>query len=928
MDYKDTLNLPKTDFPMRASLSKKEPELLKKWEDMKIYHKIREVSKGRQTYILHDGPPYANGDIHLGTALNKIIKDLVIKSKNMVGFDSIYVPGWDCHGLPIEHQVDKELGPKKAELSQAEKRRYCRKYAEKYVGIQRGEFKRLGVFGEWEDPYLTMSYEYEAITVAEFAKLVLSGDVYKGKKPVYWCASCKTALAEAEVEYGDHTTESIFIKFPVVDDISVIRPKLKGKTVYMVIWTTTPWTIPANLAIAAHKDFSYAAVETDKGVLVVAEDLVDYCMQAFGIGTYSIIDTFPGNILEGIKCRHPFIDRHSVMILAPFVTLDAGTGLVHIAPGHGQEDYEIGLEYGLDNYAPVDEDGNFTDDVAFFAGKFVFDANRAVIDKLIEVGTLLGEVEISHSYPHCWRCKKPIIFRSTEQWFISMEKNRLRENALRAINSVQWIPGWGKDRIYGMVENRPDWCISRQRLWGVPIAVFYCSHCKNVISTKESFDRIVGLMREHGADVWFEMDAKELLPPGTVCPKCKNDQFLKETDILDVWFDSGVSHAAVLETRKDLSSPCDMYLEGSDQHRGWFHSSLLESVGTRNRAPYRSVLTHGFVVDGEGKKMSKSVGNVIDPQNIIDKYGAEILRLWVAAEDYTVDIRISDEILQRLVEAYRRIRNTSRFILGNLYDFDYDKDLVKYADMEEMDRWILHRLQEVVQRVRKAYEDYQFHVVYYTIYNFCTVDLSAVYLDVSKDRLYTSKAGSNARKSAQSAMYIILDSITRLLAPILTFTAEEVWSYLPERQGKPSSVHLALFPEVSSEYLNPELGEKWKTLLAVKGEISRAIETARKAKTVGHPLDAMVEISAKDKLRSLLEKNLETIKQLNIISDIKIADDLGAATYESAELEGLKVSVAKARGEKCQRCWMLSTTVGSSPEFPGVCGRCLENLKA
>ncbi|MEN6465566.1 MAG: isoleucine--tRNA ligase [Syntrophaceae bacterium] len=927
MDYKDTLNLPKTDFPMRASLSKKEPELLKKWEDIKNYHKIREVSKGRQTYILHDGPPYANGDIHLGTALNKIIKDLVIKSKNMAGLDSIYVPGWDCHGLPIEHQVDKELGPKKAELSQAEKRRYCRTYAEKYVNIQRDEFKRLGVFGEWEDPYLTMSYGYEAITVQEFAKLVLSGDVYKGKKPVYWCASCKTALAEAEVEYGDHTTESIFIKFPVVDDISAIRPKLRGKTVYMVIWTTTPWTIPANLAIAAHKDFSYAAVETDKGVLVVAEDLVDYCMQAFGIGAYSIIDTFPGSILEGLKCKHPFIDRHSVMILAPFVTLDAGTGLVHIAPGHGQEDYEIGLEYGLDNYAPVDENGNFTADVAFFAGKFVFDANRAVIDKLIEVGALLGEVDISHSYPHCWRCKKPIIFRSTEQWFISMEKNRLRENALKAINSVQWIPGWGKDRIYGMVENRPDWCISRQRLWGVPIAVFYCSHCKNVIASKESFDRIISLMREHGADVWFEMDAKELLPPGTVCPKCQNDQFIKETDILDVWFDSGVSHAAVLETRPYLSSPCDMYLEGSDQHRGWFHSSLLESVGTRNRAPYRSVLTHGFVVDGEGKKMSKSVGNVIDPQEIINKYGAEILRLWVAAEDYTVDIRISDEILQRLVEAYRRIRNTSRFILGNLYDFDYDKDLVKYSDMEEMDKWVLHRLQEVIQRVRKAYDEYQFHVVYYTIYNFCTVDLSALYLDVSKDRLYTSKAGSNARKSAQSAMYIILDSITRLLSPILTFTAEEIWGYLPDRKGKAPSVHLTLFPEVNKEYFNQDLGDKWKMLLAVKGEISKAIEIARKAKIVGHPLDARVELSAGDKLRAMLEKNLETIKQLNIISDIKIADELGPVTYESSELEGLKVSVAKAEGEKCQRCWMLSKTVGSNPEFPGVCDRCLKNLK-
>ena len=929
MDYKDTLNLPKTEFPMRASLSKKEPEFLKNWEDMKIYYRIREVSKGRETYILHDGPPYANGNIHLGTALNKIIKDLVIKSKNMAGYDSIYVPGWDCHGLPIEHQVDKELGPKKAELSQAEKRRYCRTYAEKFVNIQRDEFKRLGVFGEWETPYLTMSYGYEAATVEEFAKLVLSGDVYKGKKPVYWCASCKTALAEAEVEYGDHTTESIFIKFPMVSDISEIRPKLRGKDVYMVIWTTTPWTIPANLAIAAHKDFGYAAVDTEKGVLIVAEDLVDYCMQAFGIGVYSIVDTFSGSILEGLKCKHPFLDKNSVMILAPFVTLDAGTGLVHIAPGHGQEDYEIGLEYGLDNYAPVDEDGNFTADVAFFAGKFVFDANRAVIDKLIEVGALLGEVEISHSYPHCWRCKKPIIFRSTEQWFISMEKNRLRENALRAIkDEVRWIPSWGKDRIYGMVENRPDWCISRQRLWGVPISVFYCTKCKNVIATKESFERIISLMNERGADVWFEMSAEELLPAGTVCPKCQNDQFEKETDILDVWFDSGVSHAAVLEKRDYLRSPCDMYLEGSDQHRGWFHSSLLESIGTRNRAPYKEVLTHGFVVDGEGKKMSKSVGNVIDPQQIIDKYGAEILRLWVAAEDYTVDIRISDEILQRLVEAYRRIRNTSRFILGNLYDFDCDRDVVAYADMEEMDKWILHRLQEIIQRVRKAYEDFQFHVVYYTIYNFCTVDLSALYLDVSKDRLYTSRAGSKARKSAQSAMYIVLESITRLLAPILTFTSEEVWGYLPKGVKKEQSVHLTSFPEVNQEFVNQELNENWKTLLALKGEIAKAIEIARKAKVVGHPLDARVEVSAGGKLQPFVEKNLENLKQINIISDIKFAGDLKSPIYESSEMEGLKINVSKAGGVKCQRCWMLSETVGANPEFPGVCSRCLTNLQS
>jgi isoleucyl-tRNA synthetase len=929
MDYKETLNLPKTDFPMKANLARKEPEMLKAWDEMNIYGKIREVSKGRQSYILHDGPPYANGDIHLGTALNKIIKDLVIKSKNMSGFDSIFVPGWDCHGLPIEHQVDKELGEKKDALSQAEKRRYCRTYAEKYVDIQRAQFKRLGVFGEWEHPYLTMSYEYEAITVAEFAKLMLNGDVYKGKKPVYWCASCKTALAEAEVEYADHHTPSIYIKFPMISDITAVRPKLKGENVYVVIWTTTPWTIPANLAIALHKDFVYVAVKAGGDVLILAKDLLDYCMDAFGFKNYEIVDEFPGSVLEGLKCRHPFLDRESVLILAPFVTLDAGTGAVHIAPGHGQEDYEIGLEYGLDNYAPVDEDGRFTKDVQFFAGEFVFDANDSVNRKLKEVGKLLGLVDIQHSYPHCWRCKNPIIFRSTEQWFISMEKNALRKKALESIDRVEWIPAWGRDRIYGMVENRPDWCISRQRLWGVPITVFYCKECNNVLATKEVLDRVVGLVREHGADVWFEKDAKDLLPPGTACPVCKGTTFTKETNILDVWFDSGVSHAAVLEVWPNLRSPSDMYLEGSDQHRGWFHSSLLESVGTRGRAPYTSVLTHGFVVDGEGKKMSKSVGNVIDPLDIIDKYGAEILRLWVAAEDYTADIRISNEILERLVEAYRRIRNTGRYILGNLYDFDLNKDRVPYAEMEEMDRWALHRLQEVIQRVRKAYDNYQFHMVYYTIYNFCTVDLSALYLDVSKDRLYTSQAKSKARKSAQNAMFIILDSLVRLLAPILTFTAEEIWAGMPRYEWKAGSVHLTRFPEVNAEYLSEGLRENWKTLISLRSEISRAIENARKNKIVGHSLDARIELYAPDKLGRFLAERREDLKTLNIVSQVTILEkDSLKEAYESSEFEGLKIGVSKAEGAKCNRCWIYSETVGSDAGHPTICNRCIGNLTA
>ena len=929
MDYKDTLNLPKTSFSMKANLARKEPEMLEKWKEMDVYEKIRTVSKGRESYILHDGPPYANGDIHLGTALNKIIKDIVIKSKNMVGFDCVYVPGWDCHGLPIEHQVDQELGEKKDAITQAEKRKLCRTYADRYLDIQRKQFKRFGVFGEWDNPYVTMDYDYEATTIEEFGKLLLSGDVYKGKKPVYWCASCKTALAEAEVEYADHMTPSIYVKFPVTSDISGVLPGLSGEKISVVIWTTTPWTIPANLAIALHEDFDYVAVKVEGEVLIFAKELLDYCLDAFGFREkeYEVLDEFKGSALEGLKCQHPFIERESILILAPFVTLDAGTGCVHIAPGHGQEDYEIGLEYGLDVYAPVDDDGRFTPDVDFFAGQFVFDANDAVNEKLREVGALLGTMDIEHQYPHCWRCKNPIIFRSTEQWFISMEKNGLRKKALAAIDSVNWFPSWGRDRIYGMIENRPDWCISRQRSWGVPITVFYCKDCGEYLTMKKVLDHVVALVREHGADIWFERDAADLLPDDVACPSCGGTNFKKETNILDVWFDSGVSHAAVLEKRDNLQSPCDMYLEGSDQHRGWFHSTLLESVGTRGRAPYKNVLTHGFVVDGDGKKMSKSLGNFIDPQKMVDQYGAEILRLWVAAEDYTVDIRISEEILKRLVEAYRRIRNTSRYILGNLYDFDCVKDMVSVEDMEEIDRWALHRLQEIIRRVRNAYESYQFHAVYYTLYNFCSVDLSALYLDVLKDRLYTSKAGAKERRSAQSAMYIILNAMTRLLAPVLVFTSEEIWSSMPDYNGKEESIHMTQFPEVESQYFDEELGKKWETLIAAKGEMSKAIEIARQKKVVGHSLDSCVNVHAPEKLQAFLGEYLDTMKSLLIVSQVNLVPaDQVSDPYESTEFEGLKIEVSKARGMKCDRCWNYSETVGENADHPTICARCVKNL--
>jgi len=925
MDYKETLNLPKTDFPMKANLTRKEPELLEKWERMGLYNKIREAARGRETYILHDGPPYANGSIHLGTALNKILKDMVIKSKNMSGFDSVYVPGWDCHGLPIEHQVDKELGDRRHEMSQTEKRRSCRLYAEKYVGIQKEQFKRLGVFGEWDNPYLTMNYGYEATTVAELGNLYLNGSVYKGKKPVYWCASCKTALAEAEVEYADHETPSIYVKFPVLSDISTVVPSLRGERASLVIWTTTPWTLPANLAIALHRDFIYSVLKVKDEVLILAKEMQENCLSSFGYADFSVLGEATGAALEGIKCRHPWIERESIVILAPFVTLEAGTGCVHIAPGHGHEDYEIGMKCGLDNYAPVDDDGKFTEDVEDFAGQFVFDANENINRKLKNIGALLALKKITHSYPHCWRCKNPIIFRSTEQYFISMEKNDLRKRSLEAIDKVKWLPSWGHDRIYGMVENRPDWCISRQRLWGVPIAMFFCDSCHGAVMTEAILNHVVGLFEQYGADVWFEREPRDLMPAGTVCPHCSGSSFSKEMNILDVWFDSGVSHAAVLERLPHLKSPADLYLEGSDQHRGWFHSSLLESMGTRGRAPYKSVLTHGFVVDGEGKKMSKSVGNVIDSHEIIENYGAEILRLWVASEDYTEDIRISEEILKRLVEAYRRIRNTCRFILGNLYDFDAATDMVSYEDMEEIDRFALHRIEEIVRRVKDAYERFQFHTVYYTLYNFCTVDLSALYLDVLKDRLYTSRATSRKRRSAQSAMYLLLHSMTRLLAPILSFTAEEVWGAMPDYAGKESSVHLTQFPDPS--HGDHELAERWKTMLNIKAEISRAIEMARQNKVIGHPLDASVDISPPENLRSLLEGYREEMRMLLIVSQVNIVEDGAIAEpYDSSEIAGLKIGVKKASGQKCGRCWIYGVSVGSDPLHPAVCERCLDNL--
>ncbi|HPI92481.1 MAG TPA: isoleucine--tRNA ligase [Deltaproteobacteria bacterium] len=928
MDYKDTLCLPKTEFPMKAKLVQKEPEILQRWEKEQLYHKIIQASAGRNKFILHDGPPYANGNIHLGTALNKILKDIIVKSLFMMGNDTLYLPGWDCHGLPIEHQVEISMGEKIGGMSKAEIRKHCRAYAEKYLGIQREEFKRLGVLGLWEDPYVTMSYGYEATIVRELGKFIGKGALYKARKPVYWCATCQTALAEAEVEYNDQTTPAIFVRFKMISDISEKIPELKDykDDAYVVIWTTTPWTIPANLAVAFHPELDYAAVKTDKyGVLVMASDLVYAVMPQIGVKDHQVLATFKGSVMEHLKARHPLYDRESLLILAPFVTLDAGSGCVHIAPGHGEEDYEIGKVYGLDIYAPVDNEGKFTNEVEEFAGRFVFDANDDVNKALAREGALLAVDNYDHSYPYCWRCKSAIIFRSTNQWFISMEHADLRKKALQAIQNVRWIPSWGKDRIYGMVENRPDWCISRQRAWGVPIPVFYCKNCSEVLASQAVAEHVAKLFEKEGADAWFTHPDKDLLPEGTTCPHCSSIDLVKEEDIVDVWFDSGVSYAAVCENDARLGVPVDMYLEGSDQHRGWFHSTLLTSVGTRGEAPYKTVLTHGFVVDGEGRKMSKSLGNTIAPQEIIDKYGAEILRLWVSAQDFRNDIRISSEIVERLVETYRRIRNTARFMLGNLSGFNPDTDMVPYDKMLEMDRYALHVTQELIEKVRRAYEEFEPYVIYQLVHNFCVVDMSAFYLDVLKDRLYVYKADSMERRSAQSALFRIVKDLTRLLAPVLAFTAEEIWDHIPAFADKEESVHLTAMPESDPKLRDEALKEKWGRILALKQEVSKVLEVARREKVIGHPLDADVRLRADGETLEFLMNVEPFLEDVFICSKVGVSK--GEGPYVESEIFAeLGIEAVKAPGAKCPRCWHYREDIGSSKAHPDICRRCAEQL--
>ncbi|MBU0479849.1 MAG: isoleucine--tRNA ligase [Proteobacteria bacterium] len=928
MDYRATLNLPQTSFKMKANLSQREPEFLKKWEKEGLYEKVQAATAGRPVYILHDGPPYANGHLHMGHALNKILKDIILRARRMSGYHCPFVPGWDCHGLPIELNVDKELGDKKKEISKLAFRKACRTYAGKWIKTQKAEFQRLGVLGDWKNPYLTINYSYEAATAREFNTFLASGAVVRSKKPVHWCPSCQTALAEAEVEYENHTSDSIYVKFEISGDPGDYLPELAGRKVSVVIWTTTPWTLPANLAVALHPDFTYAAVETGGEVWIMAEGLVEKVFSELESEGHKVLATFSGQKLEGCKCRHPFLDRFSPVVLADYVTLETGTGCVHTAPGHGREDYITGTRYGLEVLSPVDSGGNFTAEAGPYLGMNIREANPVICRDLEASGHLVRHSRMKHSYPHCWRCKKPVIFRATEQWFISMEMNDLRERALAAIREVKWIPHWGMDRIYGMVETRPDWCLSRQRAWGVPITAILCKGCGEIQNNEEVNRRIDQLFRKEGADAWFSHELADFLGQGATCAKCGGAEFEKEEDILDVWFDSGTSHAAVLEEREELSSPADLYLEGSDQHRGWFQSSLLASVGTRQRPPYRGVLTHGFVVDENGRKMSKSVGNVIAPGEIIEKNGAEILRLWVASEDYRDDIKISDNIINQLSDAYRKVRNTIRYLLGNISDFDPAANRVAYGDLPEIDQWALSQLEQLKKRVAGAYDSFEFHVVFHSLLNFCTVTMSALYLDIIKDRLYTDGTDSRGRRSAQTVLYEIADTVVRLMAPVLTFTAAEVWEHLPADPAREEDPALAKFPAACEKWLRGDLDRKWERLIRVRGEFTRALELARQEKVIGHPLEAELKIAVSGELGAFLEENWQILHTISIVSELNRVDEPPANGIVSEEFPELTILVSPAAGQKCERCWTRSTTVGADEVHPLICNRCLQVVSA
>lgn len=921
MEYKTTLNLPRTDFPMKADLPNREPKILKIWQETDLYGKIRKSHKGKAKFILHDGPPYANGSIHMGHALNKILKDIIIRYKTMRGFDAPYVPGWDCHGLPVEHQLFKELKITKYDIDQVKFRKKAYDYAMKYVVIQRDEFKRLGIMGDWENPYLTLAKDYEAQIVRSFGKLVEKGYIYKDRKPVNWCATCETALAEAEVEYENKTSPSIYVKFESV---------YNNIPAYFVIWTTTPWTLVANVAIAVHPEADYVLIDIGGPVFrgerfIMAKELANAAMDKAGIKDFKILKTFKGKELEGLEARHPFIDRKSKVVMAEYVSMEDGTGCVHTAPGHGQEDYLTGKKYNLPTIMPVDTKGRFDNTAGEFSGMDINKANKAILEKLKLMNSLVREEELTHSYPHCWRCKKAIIFRATEQYFMKIDHNGLRKEILDAISSkVKWVPETGRSRISSMVANRPDWCLSRQRYWGVPIIAFHCKNCKEVLLDAKVIEHVAGLVEKEGADVWFARKAEELLPKSVKCPKCGHADFDKETDIIDVWFDSGVSHQAVLKKRKELDYPCELYLEGSDQHRGWFQSALITAMGIDNMAPYKSVLTHGFVVDGVGKKMSKSLGNVITPEQVMKKSGADILRLWVASSDYSEDVRLSDEILTRLADAYRKIRNTYKYLLSNLYDFDPGKDPVPYDKLLEIDRWALSRLSGLIKSSAENYDSYSLHKVYRDVYNFCVYEISSVYLDILKDRMYTFKSDSIERKSGQTAMFELLLGLLKIMAPLLSITAEEAWGYL-NFKGKSESIHLETWPSDNyDKWFDENLNKKWARLIAVREVVLKKLEAKRQSGEIGSSLEAAVVLASGDAdLGRLLKENKDILRYLFIVSAVELKD----APADKGDMDpGIPVAiyVEKAKGEKCQRCWNYSPLVGSNKTHPTLCERCVK----
>ena len=926
-DFKNTVNLPKTSFSMKANLPQREPGMLEHWDRIDIYRKIRKARAGSPLYILHDGPPYANGAIHMGHAINKILKDIIVKSRSMMGFDAPYLPGWDCHGLPIEIKVDQNLGPKKAKMSKVAIRKECRKYAEKFIDVQRKGFKRLEVFGEWAEPYSTMSYSYEAEITRAFGDFVGKGLVYKGLKPVHWCYSCGTALAEAEVEYEDHTSPSVYVAFPLDSDISDLDPALAGKDWSVVIWTTTPWTLPANLAIAFHPEYEYSAVRVGEKGFIVASELLKTVAEKCSWAAPQEVARFRGRSLEKRKARHPFIPRESLLVLGDYVTLEAGTGCVHTAPGHGHDDYVTGQTYGLEVLCPVDDKGCFTKNVEHFAGTHVFEANPKIVDHLRAIGALLHYEPFPHTYPHCWRCHKPILFRATPQWFISLDRGGYRARALECIKKVRWIPAWGEERISNMVKDRPDWCISRQRDWGVPIVAFYCSACDEILLDRDVIHHVASIFEKEGADAWYAHPARELLPEGTRCRKCGAADFRQEYNILDVWFDSGSTHLAALGKRADLPWPSDLYVEGGDQYRGWFQSSLLIGVALRGESPYRASITHGWTLDAEGRAMSKSKGIGIDPDDLVQQRGAEIARLLTASVNYVDDVRIFDELLDRLGEAYRKIRNTCRYMLGNLTNqldrkrpvFDPDSDAVPYDRMLEIDRWALARTARLIQRCLKAYEDYQFHVAYGALYNFCTVDMSAFYLDILKDRLYTHGTFSASRRSAQTALWHILDAFMRLLAPILPFTAEEVFQSMEEWRGenrRAESVHVLLFPKYQAEHDRQELIDDWGKLQSIREMVLKALEQVRQSGKIGNSLEARVKLTAGGESAALLKTHAADLRYIFIVSQVEIEES-------SRESGVLKVEVLPADGSKCERCWNYSLEVGKDPAFSTLCERCL-----